>query len=110
MAVVPLQKTDRSPPGRLKAVVDALRLHLDLHHESGIAIDLRAARSAHLNEGKLPAIAGELFQEALDPAEALQDSLGVVDAVNPDAEEHRFNVQFLEQTRAFNVRVWSLSR
>jgi hypothetical protein len=70
----------------LELPVDRVCQRLELGYQIAISRDVRAARSAELNEGDLPSLLGIALEEPLDRAESLGDTLGVIDAVDADPD------------------------
>ena len=92
MVVVSFQKHDRLPVSGLESPIDAFRLALDLRNQFLIAIDMGTARRADLHEREAALIGGVLIQESLDAAEPLWNSLGIVQAIDADAEVVSMNI------------------
>src|SRR5262249_54057321 len=95
-----LQQHDGLPLSSLKAPVDALRFRYHFGAQVVIALDVGAARRAYLHESEFPLIAWILFEEALNRQEALQNALGVVDAVDPNAHIGGFHAQAAQERGA----------
>src|SRR5436309_1957288 len=88
--MVLLAKHDGFPARRLEARVDALRFYTDLIEKILIALNVRAARGTDLHESQPLLVSGIDLEKTLQGAEALEDSLGVVNAIDTHAEERRF--------------------
>ena len=88
---------------RLPARVDSLRFRFQLLQEIVIARDFRAAGRADLHEREFFAIGRPLLEEAFDAAQAFQQSLGVVHAVNAHSDEVRLDAQLVQQFAAQHV-------
>ena len=65
----------------------------DLFEELLVPRYIRAAGRADLHKSEAALVGGKAFEEALDAAEALENTLGVIDAVDADAEQRRFDTQ-----------------
>ena len=89
MGVMAAVKDDGLPLVALKARVDALGFGFHFVEKILIALDVGAAGRAELDEGEAARRTADIFEEALDAAETLEYSLGVVDAVHAEAEENR---------------------
>src|SRR5947208_15471492 len=84
--MVLLAKHDGFPARRLEARVDALRFYTDLIEKILIALNVRAARGTDLHESQPLLVSGIGLEKTLQGAEALEDSLGVVNAIDTHAE------------------------
>ena len=71
------------------------RFHLGL--QVVITFDVRTARRTNLHEGKQFLIVRILLQKTLDCQEPLQNSLGVIDAIDADTHATGFDAQSLQQ-------------
>src|ERR1051326_6765346 len=89
MGMMAMPKPDRPPFAGLQTSIDARSLGFDALQEIVVLRDIRAARSADLNETEFLPVLRILVEESLDSAEALEDSLGVVDAIDTDADIKR---------------------
>src|SRR5581483_4117991 len=92
--VVAAEQENRLPFAGLEAGVDALRLGRYFVKKLLVTRDMCAAGSANLNKGKTAMIRRVRFQEVLDPAEALEDSLRIIDAIDAHAEKGCLDAQF----------------
>src|SRR5713226_6670701 len=97
---MPLEQHDGLPLLRLKTKVDAFGFGAHFLQKQAITLDGRAARRANLNEGEAAMKRGIQFQETLNAAETLENSLGVVDAVHSDTQERSFDAQLGAESRA----------
>ena len=84
-----------------EAGINAVGLSFDLQLKVGVSLDAGAAGSAYLDEGELTLVAGVSLKKAFDGLESLEDALGVIDAINADAEERCLDSQLSEQRAAF---------
>src|SRR5688572_21950647 len=82
-----LQKNDRTPGTNAPAPVDFVATRIDLIFEILILADTRTTRHADLHEDQTLPVLRILRQQAIQGAESLENSLGVVDAV--DAHTHK---------------------
>ena len=87
VGVMPVEQNDRPPATGGKAAVDAVGLGGHFLEKLLVARDVGAARRANLHEGEAALVSGIEFEKALDAAEAFMNSLGVVDAIDADAEK-----------------------
>src|ERR1700692_946020 len=104
MRMMPLQKHDWFPAAGLKPRVDTLSFSADFLQKPPVAVDVSATGSTDLHEGESPLISGVQLQKALDTTEALKDPLGVVDAVDSDAEQGSFYPQLFAQCGTLRAR------
>ena len=104
MRMMPFQKHDWFPAAGLKTRIDTVSFSADFVQKFLVAVDMSAAWSADLHEGESPLISRIQLQKALDTAEALKNPLGVVDAVDSNAEQGRFYPQLLAQCGALRAR------
>src|SRR5689334_12929204 len=100
MAMMARQHGDGPPSIAGKAAIDARGFAFHLGHEVVIARNAAAAGCANLHESEQANVTGIFFEEALDAAEALDDPLGVVDAVDADAEEARLDAEVFQKSGA----------
>src|SRR5271167_193287 len=94
MRVVPQQRNDVLPATDLKPDVDALRFSTDLLEKLLVARNVRAAGSADLYQREAAQVNRIHFQEAFHATEALDDSLGVVQAIDTDGKKRCFDSEF----------------
>src|SRR5690349_3534982 len=100
MTVLATEHDDGTPAAIAEAVVDALRFGFDGVLEVGVLLDVAAGGSADLHEGELALVAGVALEEGLDGEEALEDALGVVEAIDADAEEGGLDAELVEDRAA----------
>src|ERR1700720_4118991 len=100
MRVMPFQKHDWFPAAGLEPRVDTFSFSGDFVQKVLVALNVSAARSADLHEGEAAVIGRVLLQEGLDPPEALENALGVIDAIDSDAEQSSFYPQLFAQRGA----------
>src|SRR5690242_1002017 len=105
MAVLPVQEDNRLPLGSLKAPVDAFGFDFDISQEVVIALDMGAAGSANLDKGEFFPIDRVLLEQPLNGQKALQNALGVIDAIHSHPEEQGFHPGFLQQLYPFRVSI-----
>jgi len=103
MAVLALEENDGLPVAVLEAPIDTIGLGFDLREQIVIALDVSAAWRPDLHKSEFSLIAGIFLEEALDGEKALENSLGVVDAVDADAHERRLYANAAQESRAFEV-------
>ena len=75
-----------------------------------ITIDLGAAGGANLHKRKAALVGGVKFEKVLDASEALQNSLGVVEAIDADPQQACFDAEFGAERGAFVAGVAPLER
>jgi hypothetical protein len=105
MTVLAAEHDDGPPAAVAETVVDALRFGFDGVLELGVLLNVAAGGRADLHEGELALVARVALEEGLDGLEALDDALGVVEAVDADAEEGGFDAELIEDGAAF-FGVW----
>src|SRR5260370_16689019 len=98
---MPLEENDWFPAARLEARIDALACGADLVEQFLVALDLCAARRADLHEQKAPVICPIQFQKMFDPAEALENYVGGIDATHADTHPGSFHAELFAQGSAF---------
>src|SRR5262249_42216729 len=91
VADMPLQKHNRFPSAGLETPVDSLRLGLNISKQIVVPLDVGAAGGTDLHEYKFALISRAFFQHAFDRQEALEDSFGVIHAIDAHAYESRLN-------------------
>src|SRR5690242_20859436 len=99
MTVLSAEHDDGTPAAVAETVVDALGFVFDGTLEVRILLDVGTGGRADLHEGELALVARVALEEGLDGVEALDDSLGVVEAIDAYAEECGFNAELVEQGR-----------
>src|SRR5712692_9593254 len=99
--MVLLAKHDGFTARRLEARIDAVRFGANFVEEILVALNVRAAGRADLRESEPLLVGGVELEEALEGAEALQDSLGVVHAIDSHSEERGLDVHFGAERGAF---------
>ncbi len=104
MGVVPQERNDRPPAADAKAAVDAVGFGADFVEKLFVTRNVCAAGSADLHQGEAALINGIHFQEAFDAAEALDDALGVVEAIDTDSEKRCFDAEFGTESAALFAR------
>src|ERR1700733_7180781 len=92
-----LEQYDGLPASRLEARIDAVGFEGNFIEELAVALDVRAARRADLNERKPPLVGGIDFQKTFNAAKALQDALGVVHTIHTDAQQGSFDAELRAQ-------------
>ena len=110
VAVLAVQEHDGLPVAGLEAAVDAFGFLEHFLHQILIAPDVRAAGRADLHERELAPVGGILFEKALDGAEALRNALGVIDAIDADAQKRSAHAELVEQADALHVREFERRR
>ncbi|OQA40678.1 MAG: hypothetical protein BWY49_00735 [Candidatus Omnitrophica bacterium ADurb.Bin314] len=86
LVMVFFKKKDRLVIPFLKTLVDSFNKFLNLFQMVLITSDQGPGRRAQLDKDKLSLEIGVLLENPLDRAEALEQALGVVDAVNTDPD------------------------
>src|SRR5258708_21858779 len=98
---MPLEENDWFPAARVEARIDALAFGGDRVEQCLVALDLCADRRADLHEQKARVICAIQCQKMFDPAEALENSLGVIDAIHADTHHGSFDAELFAQGSAF---------
>ena len=80
-----LQKHNRFPGAGLETPVDSLRLGLNISEQIMVPLDVGAAGGADLYEYKFALIRRAFLQHAFDRQKPLEDSFGVIDAIDAHA-------------------------
>ena len=101
--MLPFQKYDGFPLAGLKVPIDSFRFSLHFREEVVIAFNVSAAGRANLHECEFALVLGIFFQKSLNRPEALQNSLGVVHAVDADPHERRLQTQVAHQSGPLEV-------
>src|SRR5580704_11714460 len=100
MRVMFAEKYDRFPPACLESRIDAIRLRAYFFEKVFVAVYFGAARRSYLHEGEAMLEGRVKIQEVFDAAETLDDSLGVVNAIYPHAQQAALYTQFARERRA----------
>src|SRR6267154_249079 len=109
MRMVFLSKHDRFPSRGLKPRIDALRFSARLIEELLVALNIRAAGRADLDESEALLVRGIQFEKSFQCAETLQDSLSVVDAIDAHSEKRSLNIHLGAKGGAFCARILRLA-
>src|SRR5260370_41069404 len=99
--MVLLAKYDGFPARGLEAGVDAVRFGANFVEEILVAFNVRAAGRADLHEREPLLVGGVELEQTLEGAEALEDSLGVTDAIDTNPEERSLDVHLGAKRGAF---------
>src|SRR5260370_784540 len=96
-----LAKHDRFPARRLEARVDALRFGANFVEKILVAFDVRAAGRADLRESEPLLISGVELEKTLEGAEALEDSLGIVNTIYTHSQKGGLDTHLRAEGGAF---------
>src|SRR5260370_14960337 len=99
--MVLLAKHNRFPARRLEARVDALRFGANFIEEVPVALNVRAAWRTDLHECEPLLVSGVEFEKTLEGAEALEDSLGIVNAIDTHSKKRGLDVYLGAECCAF---------
>src|SRR6202140_4480860 len=92
-----LEKEDGLPVAGLEAGIDAFGLGGQFVEQTLIAHDIGAAGSANLDKGEATLVGRIEFEKEFDGAEALENALCVVDAVDADPEKRGADAEFVAE-------------
>src|SRR5215471_6263221 len=93
VAMLTIQEYDRLPMVCAEAPVDAVYLGLHFCLQVVIALDVSATWSANLNKREHSLVARIFLEKPFDSQESLENSLGVVESVDADTHEGRFDAE-----------------
>src|SRR6266850_5924897 len=100
MRMVALEEDNRFPAAGLETRVDAVGLSGNLVQQILIALDIGTAGRSDLDKGKVALVGRVKLEKKLDGPDALENALGVVDAINANPKKLGSNVQLIKIGRA----------
>src|SRR6185295_1239131 len=93
VTVVAAAENDRFPLITLEALVDALRFALYFGQKILVALYVRPAGRTELHEREFVSVVRVLVEEAFDAAEALDEALRIVHAIDAHPQENSFRTE-----------------
>src|SRR6266568_3276676 len=103
MAMLAVQQDDGFPLVGLETPVDTLRFRLHFCLQIVIALDVCTAWRSDLHEREDALITRILLEETFDREKALENTLGVIEAINADTHQSRFYSQRFQKSAALLV-------
>src|SRR5260370_10019590 len=101
MTVLAVLKNHWFPLAAFETGVDPVGFSLNLGLEISISLDAATSGRTYLDEGELLLVSRVSLKKQLDRLEALDDPLGVVQAIDTQAKEGCFAPQLTDQRTAF---------